>query len=150
MPLLTELENLLIWDFYRDFSPTGFSFFILHSSFFILHSAFASRPGQFIKDFLDDRFAGFHPGPGFVSDGKNALKIAQPFMAGVLAHGHPKVPSGTKEMVCRPWRDLKIGLPVFPAINGWAIFVKGSDLIVSKRVAILKIEPELQNVFCME
>jgi hypothetical protein len=26
-------------------------------------------------------------------------------------------------MVCRPWRDLKIGLPVFPAINGWAIFV---------------------------
>jgi hypothetical protein len=71
-------------------------------------------------------------------------------MAGVLAHGHPKVPSGTKEMVCRPWRDLKIGLPVFPAINGWAIFVKGSDLIVSKRVAILKIEPELQNVFCME
>jgi hypothetical protein len=33
------------------------------------------------------------------------------------------VPSGTKEMVCRPWRDLKIGLPVFPAINGWAIFV---------------------------
>jgi len=87
------------------------------------NSAFASRHGQFIKDFLDDRFAGFHPGPGFVSDGKNALKIAQPFMAGVLAHGHPKVPSGTKEMVCRPWRDLKIGLPVFPAINGWAIFV---------------------------
>jgi hypothetical protein len=89
----------------------------------LFNSAFASRHGQFIKDLLDDRFAGFHPGPGFVSDGKNALKIAQPFMAGVLAHGHPKVPSGTKEMVCRPWRDLKIGLPVFPAINGWAIFV---------------------------
>jgi hypothetical protein len=29
------------------------------------HSAFASRHGQFIKDFLDDRFAGFFPGPGF-------------------------------------------------------------------------------------
>jgi hypothetical protein len=28
---------------------------------FILHSAFASRHGRFIKDFLDDRFAGFSP-----------------------------------------------------------------------------------------
>ena len=28
--------------------------------------------------------------------------------------------------------------------------LKGSDLIVSKRVAVLKIEPELQNDFCLE
>jgi hypothetical protein len=27
-----------------------------------LFSVFASRRGQFIKDFLDDRFAGFFPG----------------------------------------------------------------------------------------
>ena len=31
-----------------------------------------------------------------------------------------------------------------------AVNIKGSDLIVSKRVADLKIEPELQNDFCME
>jgi hypothetical protein len=31
----------------------------------VLHSL--SRHGQFIKDFLDDRFAGFFPGPGFAS-----------------------------------------------------------------------------------
>ena len=31
-----------------------------------------------------------------------------------------------------------------------AASIKGSDLIVSKRVAVLKIEPELQNDFCME
>jgi hypothetical protein len=29
-----------------------------------LNSAFTSRRGQFIKDFLDDRFAGFFPGHG--------------------------------------------------------------------------------------
>jgi hypothetical protein len=29
----------------------------------------AGRPGQFINDFLDDRFAGFFPGLGFVGDG---------------------------------------------------------------------------------
>jgi putative addiction module component (TIGR02574 family) len=34
-------------------------------SFCIPNSAFASRPGQFIKDFLAARFAGFFPGPGF-------------------------------------------------------------------------------------
>jgi hypothetical protein len=28
-----------------------------------------SRHGQFIKDFPDDRFAGFFPGPGFTGDG---------------------------------------------------------------------------------
>ena len=40
--------------------------FILHSAFLILHSL--SRHGQFIKDFLDDRFAGLFPGLGFVGD----------------------------------------------------------------------------------
>jgi hypothetical protein len=28
------------------------------------HKIIVSRHGQFIKDFLDDRFAGFFPGPG--------------------------------------------------------------------------------------
>ncbi len=32
------------------------------------------------------------------------------------------VPSGTKEMVCRPWWDFEIWVALFPAINGWAIF----------------------------
>jgi hypothetical protein len=36
----------------------------------ILNSAFASRPGQFIKDFLADRFADFFPGLGFAGDGR--------------------------------------------------------------------------------
>jgi hypothetical protein len=34
-------------------------------AFFILYSDFASRPGQFIKDFPAGRFADFTPGPGF-------------------------------------------------------------------------------------
>ena len=34
-------------------------------SFCILNSAFVSRHGQFIKDFLDDRFAGFFLGLGY-------------------------------------------------------------------------------------
>jgi hypothetical protein len=42
---------------------------IFHSAFFIHNSAFASRHRQFIKDFLDDRFAGFFLGLGFVGDG---------------------------------------------------------------------------------
>jgi hypothetical protein len=84
-----------------------------HSAFLLLPSF--SRRGQFIKDLLDARFAGFFPGPGSAGDGKNALKIAQPFMAGVLAHGHPKVPSGTKENAARsqlssvPAGTLKFG-----------------------------------------
>jgi hypothetical protein len=41
--------------------------FILHSAFFILPSF--SRHRQFIKDFLDDRFAGLFLGLGFVGDG---------------------------------------------------------------------------------
>ena len=75
--------------------------------------------------------------------GGNALKIAQPFMAGVPAHGHHEVQSGTKEMVCRPRRDLEKRLPVFPAINGWAILAdnqaiagnRGGFLFVQERAA---------------
>jgi hypothetical protein len=45
---------------------TGFS--LRQISFCILNSAFASRPGQFIQDFLADHFAGLFPGSGFAVD----------------------------------------------------------------------------------
>jgi len=59
--------------------------------------AFTHGPGSSSKIFWMAVSLVFSPGPGFVGDGKSALKIAQPFMAGLLAHGHHKVPSGTKE-----------------------------------------------------
>jgi len=51
---------------------------------FILYFAFASRPGQFIKDFLDDRFTGFFPGLGFVGDG---FLIPRPKVVTESSHG---------------------------------------------------------------
>ena len=54
--------------------------FILHSSFIIPPSL--SRHGQFIKDFLDDRFAGFFLGLGFVGGHGSAIpKSRQIFRA---------------------------------------------------------------------
>jgi len=57
------------------------------------------------------------------------LTIAQPFMAGVLAHGHhPKSHPGTAESFANtglsfvPAGTYLIGLNNDPAINGWAIF----------------------------
>jgi len=32
-----------------------------------------------------------------------------------------QVPAGTKELFCRPWRDLENWMAMFPAMNGWAI-----------------------------
>jgi hypothetical protein len=57
-----------------------------------------------------------------IAAGKGRLKIAQRFSAGVGAAKLEKVPSGTKEMFYRPWRDLENRIARFPAINGWAIF----------------------------
>ena len=34
------------------------------------------------------------------------------------------VPSGTKEIVGRPLRDFEIRVALFPAMNGWAIFIR--------------------------
>jgi hypothetical protein len=65
---------LLRFCVYPDFSFTrprkfgGFWFCfpsVFHPWLKIKFLASFSRHGQFIKDFLDDRFAGFFPGPGF-------------------------------------------------------------------------------------
>src|ERR1017187_5746897 len=53
-------------------SAVHFGFPLRQLSFFIHNSASASRHGQFITDFLDDRFAGFFPGPGFVFSAPSA------------------------------------------------------------------------------
>jgi hypothetical protein len=61
-----------------------FGFPLRQISFHILNSSFASRHGQFIKDFLDDRFAGFFLGPGFVGNG---FLIPRPKVVTQSSHG---------------------------------------------------------------
>jgi hypothetical protein len=62
-----------------------------------------------------------------IAAGKGRLKIAQRFSAGIDAAKLEKVPSGTKEMFYRPWRDLDNRIARFPAINGWAILKPNPD-----------------------
>ena len=60
--------------------------------------------------------------------GRDALKIAQPFMAGSASNPTNQVPAGTKESPvfakdsAVPERDFGRFRNVNPAINGWAIF----------------------------
>ena len=50
----------------------------LHVSFLILQAF--SRHGQFIKDFLDDDFAGFFLGLGLVGDGHAVTQHVMPML----------------------------------------------------------------------
>jgi hypothetical protein len=81
MTLLNGAGKFIDLGFYKYVSPTGFPFCILHS-------AFATRSGPFIKGFLDDRFADFSPGPGFVvTDPANAPARAE-FRLGLFPPDH--------------------------------------------------------------
>ena len=60
---------------------------------------------------------------------RNALKIAQPFMAGNWNDGNESVKRTAegfarvgRETFSRPCYGLDISWPGYPAINGWAIF----------------------------
>src|ERR1035437_9799220 len=111
----------------------------------------AQVPGQKAND---QRMAG--PGPDWPAlpelgraqprmSGRDALKIAQPFMAGSASNPTNQVPAGTKESPVLAKDSAVLGRDfgrfrnVNPAINGWAIFKLISfsrvrDLVAHRKV----------------
>ena len=51
-----------------------------------------------------------------------SLTIARPFMAGFTVRNRRKSRQGRKNLSAVPDGTRKIGVALFPAINGWAIF----------------------------